>query len=127
MADDQVGLDVGTLAERLVECMGLPDLVFKSSATVVSLRSRAALSPELDSFNPRHNSIGEFRQKRAAKTLILHQMSGNVAKLSREILMNEENMHRYRLSSLSENSRFEIGAEFSLGSIPGSGMVTTIR
>jgi len=71
----------------------MPDGVLKSSAAIVSLLSRASLDVILDSFSPIEMSGRLLRHEGASNPVFLHEITGDMSKLGRKILMDEKDVH----------------------------------
>jgi len=89
VADNQIRLDIRARSQGLEDCVRVPNLVFERAATKVRLRRGTPSRTVLNLFYASRNSGRLLRDKRAAKSMILDQMPGDVPELSREILMHE--------------------------------------
>ena len=93
MADDQIGLDVGPRFKRVVNRVGVPGAVFKSSAAIVGFLPSAAFDVILDPLDLPGPSRRLLRNEGATEPLQPRQIVGQVAKLRGEVLMNENHVH----------------------------------
>ncbi len=89
MGDDQIGLDVGALFQRLVDRVRVPDGVLETAATVLRLFRGPAAQLILDHFDAGRGAGSVLREESTAKALLPDQPGGDVAKLSREVLVDE--------------------------------------
>jgi hypothetical protein len=93
MAHDQVGADVRPALEGLKNSMRMPDTVFKCPAAVASLFGRAPTNAILDSLHAAVDARRQLGDERALCSRALRQGTGNMSKLRRVILMNENDVH----------------------------------
>ena len=93
MTHDQIGPDFRASFHRLVDGVGMPDTVLEGTAAVVGLPGGTSLNAIL---NPPHAAFVARRPLRHESTLeavLPDQMTGNLAELGWEVLMDEEDMH----------------------------------
>jgi hypothetical protein len=74
--------------------MGVPDAVFESPAEEVRLRRRAAGDPVLKPFHVPIDARRQLGDERALDSGALGNSPGDVTKLGRIVLMNEQDVHR---------------------------------
>ncbi len=93
MGDDKIGLDVGPRLEGVEDGVRLPDGILEGAAAVIRLFGGSALEVVLDARDAVAETRRLLRNEGAAEPMPLRQISANVAELSREIRMDEQNMH----------------------------------
>lgn len=96
MANDEVRLDIRPGGESLINGVGVPDGIFKSAGTVMIVLSGPALELVGDAFNACCLGLtggGDGLGNEGGPPAIApDKLGGDMTKLGREVLMNEENV-----------------------------------
>jgi hypothetical protein len=93
VAHDQIRTHIGPSLQRIDDGLRMPNLVFKCPGTDVRVLRSSGAALILDALDAGDHAIAFFRNKRAAKVVLFHQILGDMTKLSRKCLVYKENVH----------------------------------
>jgi hypothetical protein len=113
---DQIGLNVKSILQGLVDGIAIPHRVFKGGGTKMVLRHRSASAGKLDPFEPTILLCGLLTNERGAPTEVADDMMRNMPQLRRKIRVNKKNVHAWSQSSILASwstDRLTLGGIFS--------------
>jgi hypothetical protein len=93
VANDEVGPDVRQSLERVVDALGMSDVVLKRAGAKVRFFPRAAERFVVDAFESAELRVGQLGDVGGLPLMLLHKPLGDMAKLSGEVFVDEKDVH----------------------------------